>query len=324
MKACKFCGVEVENTKRKCPNCGSTELIRVCENCGEHFEGNFCPKCGVKMGQKGKTCPECQTVYFTNACPNCGYSALRKASSEPVHQTVVHKHVYVNSPMPQKTRINVTVKKKKKRWWLWIIVILLIAGIFGGGQKGKTKETKDTKVTVTTEAKEENKTVKETNTPDAVVTEAPSKMSEAEEKDGTKASSGSSSLSEALLDAIMDYETPTAVPTVDITAKMDQEAFLSVLNDNVSWYLMPRDRVEKISLIDRKLVINIHLAYVDKVYDRYAGVTDYILSVRGGYDLWDSVTIDFGDRGLITKTKDDVISDENGLHFSINKNDKLE
>ena len=29
MKTCKFCGAEVENTKRKCPNCGSAELVHV-------------------------------------------------------------------------------------------------------------------------------------------------------------------------------------------------------------------------------------------------------------------------------------------------------
>ena len=161
MKACKFCGVEVENTKRKCPSCGSTELIHVCENCGEHFDGNFCPKCGVKVGQKGKTCPECQTVYFTNACPNCGYTPGRKA---PAQQPVVHNHVYV-SQTQQVSGQRIVVKKKKKRWLLWLIVILVIAGLLGGKQTSKKKETTGTKTTVTTETKtktEEKTSTKET------------------------------------------------------------------------------------------------------------------------------------------------------------------
>ena len=143
MKACKFCGTEVENTKKKCPACGSTELLRVCENCGEHFDGNFCPKCGVKVGQKGKVCPECQTEYFSNACPNCGYTPAKKAQA-PAEQTVVHKHIYVNQPATVSSspvtasRKNVQKPKKKRRWLVWVIAFLIIAALFGGNSKKDT------------------------------------------------------------------------------------------------------------------------------------------------------------------------------------------
>ena len=154
MKACKFCGTVVENTKRKCPECGSTELLHVCENCGEHFDGNFCPKCGVKIGQKGKTCPECQTVYFSNACPNCGYTPLRKTTTE---QTVIHKHVYVTPPQTQATSSakpaatstqQKTVKKKKSkwRWLLYFLAFCAVVSLFrGGGSKDSTKKSTATK-----------------------------------------------------------------------------------------------------------------------------------------------------------------------------------
>lgn len=167
MKACKFCGTVVENTKRKCPECGSTELLHVCENCGEHFDGNFCPKCGVKVGQKGKTCPECQTVYFSNACPNCGYTPTRKA---PAEQKVIHEHVYVNTPPAQsapatRSFSQRTVKKKKKKHWLlWIIAIIIVVALFGGNSK-KDKSTE-----------------KATKTSAPVVTTAPTKKTQSEAK----------------------------------------------------------------------------------------------------------------------------------------------
>jgi hypothetical protein len=44
-----------------------------CLNCGEEFEGNFCPECGTKW-RTDKICPECGAVNSTNAkfCTECG------------------------------------------------------------------------------------------------------------------------------------------------------------------------------------------------------------------------------------------------------------
>ena len=153
MKACKFCGTEVENTKRKCPSCGSTDLLHVCENCSEHFEGVYCPKCGVKVGQKGKTCPECQTVYFSNACPNCGYIPTRKSvtqgvkssipSAPPPRPTVTEKTAtetagkMIQSPPPANKEL--PQKKGKKRWLLWLVAIIILVAVFGTSSKKETK-----------------------------------------------------------------------------------------------------------------------------------------------------------------------------------------
>ncbi len=162
MKACKFCGTEVENTKKKCPQCGATELLHVCDSCGEHYEGNFCPKCGVRLGQKGKICPECQTQYFSNACPNCGYTPSRKAT---VEQTVIHKHVYVNSPTQTVTKSPVAQKpvkkKKKRRWIIWAVGILVLIAIFGGNSK---KDKSDSNTLKSTESVDTSAPEKKANT----------------------------------------------------------------------------------------------------------------------------------------------------------------
>ena len=140
MKACKFCGTQVDNSEQHCPSCGSAVFLNVCENCDTHFDSGFCPNCGVKAGQVKKVCPECKTVYFSNACPNCGYTPSRKPVVQKVEQTVIHKHVYEEpvrtAPTPTQAR---QVKKKGKGCGCltWIIIILVIAGLFGGRSSSK-------------------------------------------------------------------------------------------------------------------------------------------------------------------------------------------
>ena len=181
MKACKFCGTEIDNAKRKCPSCGSTDLLHICENCGERFEGMYCPKCGVKVGQKGKTCPECQTVYFSNACPNCGYTLIRKAKStvstppparpsvtartgtETIGKTYTPPSIPAssysasnNSTSSNPPSSNPPKQKGKKRWLPWVIAIIILIAVFGGNSKKetKTKETATSHTAVTVAPKE--------------------------------------------------------------------------------------------------------------------------------------------------------------------------
>lgn len=46
-----------------------------CNNCGQEFEGNFCPNCGAGVNEQ-KTCPNCGATLSDNAkfCNQCGYS----------------------------------------------------------------------------------------------------------------------------------------------------------------------------------------------------------------------------------------------------------
>ena len=38
MKACKFCGTQVDNSEQHCPSCGSAVFLHICENCGNQFD----------------------------------------------------------------------------------------------------------------------------------------------------------------------------------------------------------------------------------------------------------------------------------------------
>ena len=102
---------------------------------------------------------------------------------------------------------------------------------------------------------------------------------------------------------------------------MDSETFLATVKKDVPWALGPRDRIEDISIEDRNLLLLIYLTQNDHTVERFTGITDHILQIEEGYDLWDTVTVDFGSLGYITKTKDDIFSDDKGAHFSVDKSD---
>ena len=52
-KTCPFCGNEVTKEAVFCNNCGErTDGKSTCKNCGNVFDGAFCPECGTKARQK--------------------------------------------------------------------------------------------------------------------------------------------------------------------------------------------------------------------------------------------------------------------------------
>lgn len=105
------------------------------------------------------------------------------------------------------------------------------------------------------------------------------------------------------------------------TDVMDNETFFATVKDEIRWALGPRDRIEDISIEDNNLKLLIYLSQNDNTVGRFTGITDHILKIEDGYDLWDTVTVDFGSLGYITKSKDDIFSDEKGMHFSVDKSD---
>jgi TM2 domain-containing membrane protein YozV/RNA polymerase subunit RPABC4/transcription elongation factor Spt4 len=58
-KYCRDCGIEIEDTAEKCPECGAQQPgvknIKYCSNCGSTIDENaeICPECGVKQGRIG-------------------------------------------------------------------------------------------------------------------------------------------------------------------------------------------------------------------------------------------------------------------------------
>ena len=183
MKACKFCGTQVENSEQHCPSCGSAVFLHICENCGSQFDSGFCPNCGVKAGQGKKVCPECRTVYFSNACPNCGYTPSRKPVVQKVEQTVIHKHVYEEpvqkAPAPTQARRS-QGKGKGCGCLMWLLIILVIAGIFGSrssSRKSASSTRAATSVRTTSSVtKDPNVTDAPTATPEPAIAAAQEKV----------------------------------------------------------------------------------------------------------------------------------------------------
>ena len=72
---------------------------------------------------------------------------------------------------------------------------------------------------------------------------------------------------------------------------------------------------------DKNLIIFIYLTQNDHTVERFIGITDHILEIKDGYDLWDTITVDFCSLVSITKAKDDIYTDAKGAHFSVDKTD---
>lgn len=68
-----------------------------CINCGNEFEGNFCPECGAKRQEEIK-CPECGAVLSPTAkfCNECGHSFI--VQSEDTKIVTNEKPVYKPAP----------------------------------------------------------------------------------------------------------------------------------------------------------------------------------------------------------------------------------
>ena len=59
-----------------------------CSNCGNEFEGKFCPECGTPLEEE-KTCPSCGTKLASTAkfCNECGYSFSGKKPKQQKPET---------------------------------------------------------------------------------------------------------------------------------------------------------------------------------------------------------------------------------------------
>lgn len=101
------------------------------------------------------------------------------------------------------------------------------------------------------------------------------------------------------------------------TEVMDNNAFIETITPDIKWALGTRDRIEDITLEDKKLNLIISLERNDKTLDRFSSVFNSILGTEEGYNLWDTITVDFGSQGSVTKTKTDLVNDETGDHFNV-------
>ena len=59
------------------------------------------------------------------------------------------------------------------------------------------------------------------------------------------------------------------------------------------------------------------ITYEDLAISRTCSITDEILALTQYYDLWDTVTVDFGDLGYIRNGKENILDSEYGLYFDV-------
>lgn len=105
------------------------------------------------------------------------------------------------------------------------------------------------------------------------------------------------------------------------TERMNEETFIEIVEDDIRLALAPRDEIKSVELKDRTLYIDISLENNGVTLKRFSHVTDKILLITEGYDFWDTVTVDFGSLGTITKNKDDISTEETEPHFIVSEED---
>ena len=108
-----------------------------------------------------------------------------------------------------------------------------------------------------------------------------------------------------------EEETPTE------SEKTPEELYFEQVKHDAEWNMMPRDECKTVTLEDRTLKLEIYLTRNDKLLERYEDISDAILDIESGYDWWDTLVIDFGSSGVVTKTKDELVDG----HFEITKDD---
>ena len=99
--------------------------------------------------------------------------------------------------------------------------------------------------------------------------------------------------------------------------KTPEELYFEQVKHDTEWQMMPRDECKTVTLEDRTLRLEIYLTRNDKLLERYKDISDAILAIESGYDWWDTLVIDFGSLGLVTKTKEELVDG----HFEVTKDD---
>jgi hypothetical protein len=133
----------MEDTISKCSCCGSNQFHQICENCGNHFQGNKCSKCGVLVGQKPRICTKCGGKAYNNICPTCGDDILNKdekinisnTSSQRINYTLQSNSNQATVNVPNKKYKHATYKSENKRKklgcssviWFFLIIGFVIS-----------------------------------------------------------------------------------------------------------------------------------------------------------------------------------------------------
>lgn len=103
-----------------------------CTNCGNEFEGNFCPVCGTpaeKSSPAHHVCSQCGKEYDGNFCPSCGTPASG-ANPTPV---VSSAPAFVQPRSQKKHGCLIAV--------LVVVFFCIVIGVIGSGSNSTTNST---------------------------------------------------------------------------------------------------------------------------------------------------------------------------------------
>ncbi len=115
-------------------------------------------------------------------------------------------------------------------------------------------------------------------------------------------------------------ETVSLEPTPE-PVHLSTDEFISEIPDVIDGSVGAEDSIDNISLENGNLLICVTLgnpspfSYEDLMLSRTSSITDAILSLENCFDLWDTITIDYGEHGSIQNGHDNIQDDGYGAYF---------
>ncbi len=108
-------------------------------------------------------------------------------------------------------------------------------------------------------------------------------------------------------------------PTDEERAKQFVEEVKTVIQGSVG----ENEQITGVDYKDRELRVSVNLSqatpdpltYEDLAISRTSSITDQILTLTGYFNLWDTITIDFGDIGYIKNSKQNIANSGYGFYF---------
>lgn len=120
-----------------------------------------------------------------------------------------------------------------------------------------------------------------------------------------------------------DTQAPNSVSDVSQSSDKSDDSFIQEIRSAISGSIGEGESFTDVSLSDGNVCIAVDLSKADTsilsvediAVSRASSITDAFLDISGFDDLWDTITIDFGDIGKITVGKDQVKTNEYGMRY---------
>lgn len=131
----------------------------------------------------------------------------------------------------------------------------------------------------------------------------------------------------------MNVFAATKTKTTNTSIQTKEDKYLSELKEAVDYAIGVSEKVEKVTLKDRKLTIIVDISKAndgakvkfpleDIALSRASSITDAVLELDTSY--WDTIVVDFGKYGALTRTTKDIVNSSYGKYFEITKLDSGE